>query len=555
MPQRRDFSDDGIYFGQNLMSDDDSVFDIILDLESGKVSTTDDLARGKDSFDDGAAGEDAGGDVIALSGDGDRAGKAGNTDRTGNADKAGNADNAGGRPDISGKSDDEVVKAIIESGEKEQLAAAGAAADRLDGGDGAPESDKIQPEISVQPEIAVQPENVIQPENETVPENDTLPEVLPDSADVPDGEDALPDLDDDDGTLFDDNVTEESEAVPDKAAPGKAMPGKAATDKTASGEPASGEPDDNSGVQAAVIAASDDGLDYGGMYIIGNDGPIGKSAGDGIDGSAKDTPTEPAKDDVGESARYASGQPSKANETAANEAAARPRTPEEIKAEEDSLALKALIGAAEAQNEPAANDVKTSKLAELATEMDETREESGSGEKLRNILGLSMPDSNGTRTIGGITHGMWAIIILLVFLADVILLNFVVYKLVYPAVSAVMTETGAASLKLDSYETLYTGISYGIAFLAGGLIVFLISKIAQILMEEVGTENPGTVIKAALLVAVAVFAVGGIIAMLITRQGLFTVAIYRWISPMAAYAGGVLFFAVSGIGGRKSDKG
>ena len=455
MPQRRNIPDDNeIKIGRSIISsDEDSVFDIILDLESGRVSTTDD-----------GADENAG-------------------------STAGTVDVIGETAGAEGPSDKDIPVADVPGDETDVSA-----------GD-VPE---ISSSESGSPESGI-PENDI-PEG-GIPEDDIQVTDVPDGTDgeSPAGEvvlegDVLPEVEDDDGSLFEDEL--EGDVIEKSKDPDP----KAASAETESG----------SGVLAA-LAGGDDVPDYGGMYIIGGNDDVAEER-DNADSHTGDTA----------------------------------KTAEELKTEEDSRMLKALIDAADG-NETGADTVDASKLNVLATEMEETREDPGSVSKLRNILGLSMPDSNGGKTIGGITHGMWAIIILLVFVVDVILLNFVISKLIYPAVSSVMKETGAASLKLATYETLYTGISYGVAFLIGGLVVFLIAKIAQILMEEVGAENPGTVIKATLLAAIAFFTIGGIIAMLATRKGLFTVTVYYWIAPMAAYAGGLIFFAVSGIGRKRRN--
>ena len=512
MPQRRNIPDDNdIILGQNLLSNDgDSVFDIILDLESGKVSTTDDV--GADAAVAGNGGDDEFAKSILEDAAAEKAAEKAEKPVEITENAAEIAENAGETPDIIGETAEK-------TGE-------GSADNEIPGGEDVSAEEESSGEDGISDEEDISAEDASGgdlPDAEGDDFQDIGGEELPDIGDdelqetgegkLPEtGDDELPDIAEEDGGLFDDNITEES--VPAKDAPADA------------------------GQESAVLAALIDGKGEpaeadgtnGGIFVSG-----------GVADKAPDNAADAAED------------LRKAPEDGTNGAPGE-KSPEDLKTEEDSRALRALIKAAEGRNEPGADTVNTDKLNELATEMDESREYAGSGAKLRNILGLSMPDSNGSKTIGGITHGMWAIIILLVFLADVILINFVVSRLVYPAVSAVMNETGAASLKLATYETLYTGISYGIAFLAGGLIVFLISKIAQILMEEVGAENPGTVIKAALLIAVAIFAVGGIAAMLITRKGIFTVTVYRWICPMAAYAGGVLFFAVSGIGGRKKNR-
>lgn len=202
------------------------------------------------------------------------------------------------------------------------------------------------------------------------------------------------------------------------------------------------------------------------------------------------------------------------------------------------------------ENVTDANDtVRSDKIKNLAGDPDMNRNDNVAS-KLRGILGLSGTEGGG-KTLLGMNYAMWSMIILLVFVFDAVLMNFVLHKVIYPIVSNVMTASGAASLKLDSYETLYTGISYGIAFLVGGLVLFLISKIAQMLMEEVETANPGNLIKFVLFGLMIIFGIGGLIAMLVTHKGLFSLAAYRWLCPFMGYAGGLLFFLFSEIGKKK----
>ncbi|MBP5664915.1 MAG: hypothetical protein J6X87_01425 [Clostridia bacterium] len=194
------------------------------------------------------------------------------------------------------------------------------------------------------------------------------------------------------------------------------------------------------------------------------------------------------------------------------------------------------------------DSVRAEKIKDLAENGDGKKDNVAT--KLRGILGLSGTEGGG-KTLLGMNYAMWSMIILLVFVFDAVLMNFVLHKVIYPIVSNVMTASGAASLKLDSYETLYTGISYGIAFLIGGLVLFLIAKIAQMLMEEVETSNPGNLIKIVLFGLMIIFGIGGLIAMLVTHKGLFSLAAYRWICPFMGYAGGLLFFLFSEIGKKK----
>ena len=202
------------------------------------------------------------------------------------------------------------------------------------------------------------------------------------------------------------------------------------------------------------------------------------------------------------------------------------------------------------ENVTDANDtVRSDKIKNLAGDPDMNRNDNVAS-KLRGILGLSGTEGGG-KTLLGMNYAMWSMIILLVFVFDAVLMNFVLHKVIYPIVSNVMTASGAASLQLDSYETLYTGISYGIAFLVGGLVLFLISKIAQMLMEEVETSNPGNLIKFVLFGLMIIFGIGGLIAMLVTHKGLFSLAAYRWLCPFMGYAGGLLFFLFSEIGKKK----
>jgi len=400
MPQRRNIPDDNdIILGQNLLSNDgDSVFDIILDLESGKVSTTDDV--GADAAVAGNGGDDEFAKSILEDAAAEKAAEKAEKPVEITENAAEIAENAGETPDIIGETAEK-------TGE-------GSADNEIPGGEDVSAEEESSGEDGISDEEDISAEDASGgdlPDAEGDDFQDIGGEELPDIGDdelqetgdgkLPEtGDDELPDIAEEDGGLFDDNITEES--VPAKDAPADAGQESAVLAALIGGK---GEP------------AEADGTN-GGIFVIG-----------GVADKAPDNAADAAED------------LRKAPEDGTNGAPGE-KSPEDLKTEEDSLALRALLRASEGRNEPGADTVNTDKLSELATEMDESREYTGSGAKLRNILGLSMPDSNGSKTIGGITHGMWAIIILLVFLADVILINFVVSRLVYPAVSAVMNETG-----------------------------------------------------------------------------------------------------------------
>ncbi|MCR5693845.1 MAG: hypothetical protein K6G89_02600 [Clostridia bacterium] len=197
--------------------------------------------------------------------------------------------------------------------------------------------------------------------------------------------------------------------------------------------------------------------------------------------------------------------------------------------------------------------VKSEKLDDLVNE----KTAGGSdyaADKLIGLLGVSRSSNTSYDTIAGLKLSVWGIIVLAIFLVDTVLFNFVAYKLVYPLVDAVMKMVGVEGLRLDrtGTENLYTIISYAVAFIFCGLVVMVICKLAEILMNQLGMKNSSSLVTRTLLVLMIVFVIIGLIVMIVNHAGLLTLVAYRWICPFLGYAGGLVFFLFTLIGRKKT---
>lgn len=196
-----------------------------------------------------------------------------------------------------------------------------------------------------------------------------------------------------------------------------------------------------------------------------------------------------------------------------------------------------------------ADKVKAEKLDDLINEKS-TKGADYATDKLRGILGISKSGETEYDKIAGMKLSTWVIIVLTVFFVDTILVNFVAYKAVYPLVQAVMKAIGVEALKKgEAYtETLNTIISYAISFVLCGLLVLILCKFTEMLLEQLGRKNSNTLITKTLLVMMLIFMVIGLFAMIIAQKGPLTLTAYRWFCPFLGYAGGLVFFLLSQIG-------
>ncbi len=196
-----------------------------------------------------------------------------------------------------------------------------------------------------------------------------------------------------------------------------------------------------------------------------------------------------------------------------------------------------------------ADKVKAEKLDDLINEKS-TKGADYATDKLRGILGISKSGETEYDKIAGMKLSTWVIIVLTVFFVDTILVNFVAYKAVYPLVQAVMKAIGVEALKKgEAYtETLNTIISYAISFVLCGLLVLILCKFTEMLLEQLGRKNSNTLITKTLLVMMLIFMVIGLLAMIIAQKGPLTLTAYRWFCPFLGYAGGLVFFLLSQIG-------
>ncbi len=204
----------------------------------------------------------------------------------------------------------------------------------------------------------------------------------------------------------------------------------------------------------------------------------------------------------------------------------------------------------EAAEETRIDKVKAEKLEALIRKKSAGNADYAKG-KLSGFIGVSK-DESGAAAILGLPLKAWLFITLSVFTVDALLLNFLAYKVVYPIVEIVMKNAGIQALGESlSKEPLYTVLSYGVSFIFCGLLVFILSKLTEAIAGMVGSAKVVTIIRRTLIILAAVFAAIGIVVMIASKKGLFTLAAYRWFCPAFGYLGGFVFFAVSQLGKKK----
>ncbi len=196
--------------------------------------------------------------------------------------------------------------------------------------------------------------------------------------------------------------------------------------------------------------------------------------------------------------------------------------------------------------------VKAEKLEDLVRKKNQSAPDQAS-KKLSGLLGVNKNGSTEDDKIAGMNFNAWIIIVIAVFLIDTVLLNFIFYKAVYPAVEGIMKAAGSESLKLTASgaETLYTIISYAIAFIICGLIELIICKFAETLLGQLGMKRSASFITKTLLILMFLFVITGLIVMIVDHAGPLTMTAYRWICPFLGYAGGLVFYIFSNIGKKK----
>ena len=152
------------------------------------------------------------------------------------------------------------------------------------------------------------------------------------------------------------------------------------------------------------------------------------------------------------------------------------------------------------------------------------------------------------KKILGIDFKMLAVIIIGVFVADAIFMNYVIYATTYRIVEWVMNRSGAAALHKEvmEYANVYMKVSYVLAFFVGGLILLFLAKTAQRLMEEAEFPDGKNLISMTFVALAVIFAIGFFIAWIV-KNSFVDFAVFRWGAPLLMYLGGFIFYTLSRI--------
>ncbi len=152
------------------------------------------------------------------------------------------------------------------------------------------------------------------------------------------------------------------------------------------------------------------------------------------------------------------------------------------------------------------------------------------------------------KKILGIDFKMLAVIIIGVFVADAIFMNYVIYATTYRIVEWVMNRSGAAALHKEvmEYANVYMKVSYVLAFFVGGLILFFLAKTAQRLMEEAEFPDGKNLISITFVALAVIFAIGLLVAWIV-KNSFVDFAVFRWGAPLLMYLGGFIFYTLSRI--------
>lgn len=96
-----------------------------------------------------------------------------------------------------------------------------------------------------------------------------------------------------------------------------------------------------------------------------------------------------------------------------------------------------------------------------------------------------------------------------------------------------------------TYEQICFGLGYFVAFIAGGIVLFILLKILNKLLSNF---NMSKISNVSPIIALGIFAVIFAVGFVITyasKDSMVVMGVYKWGAPAMAYLGGLIFYGAS----------
>ncbi|MBE7064853.1 MAG: hypothetical protein E7384_03450 [Ruminococcaceae bacterium] len=142
---------------------------------------------------------------------------------------------------------------------------------------------------------------------------------------------------------------------------------------------------------------------------------------------------------------------------------------------------------------------------------------------------------------------IYAIVLALFTLLDFFVVHIFASNQSYNVSDKILSALGFDALHFTNitYSQICLGLGYFVAFLLGGIVLFILMKILNKLFENFPIGKIGGAYPAIVLgIFTIVFIVGFAIAYF-SNDALLIPAVYRWGAPAAAYLGGLMFYGAS----------
>ncbi len=162
------------------------------------------------------------------------------------------------------------------------------------------------------------------------------------------------------------------------------------------------------------------------------------------------------------------------------------------------------------------------------------------------IFGSSAGNKN--LKVFGIPKNVFGIIITVIFAIDMLFINSASYKIIYFLMEKLLVSNGVEALRLteSGFSNIFVGVSYVASFFIGGLVILIVSKLAEKIIQGVAFANGRAVTMAVVGAFTLIFLVGAALVAM-TNGNLLSLEVYRWVGPLLTYLGGLLFLAISKV--------
>lgn len=195
-------------------------------------------------------------------------------------------------------------------------------------------------------------------------------------------------------------------------------------------------------------------------------------------------------------------------------------------------------------------DDRLAKLGESVEDHMQDSERAGKNNDYKarfdSIFGSSAGNKN--LKVFGIPKNVFGIIITVIFAVDMLLINSASYKIIYFLMEKLLVSNGVEALRLteSGFSNIFVGVSYVASFFIGGLVILVIAKLAEKIIQGVAFANGRAVTMAVVGVFTLIFLVGAAVVA-VTNGNLLSIEVYRWVGPLLTYLGGLLFLAISKV--------